>query len=462
MGEILRSTCTRLHRTPGLAVGSIRSWRQPERFRISGWGPEPDAKPGFELCQVDNVGPHLAIQDVADRCVIHTRESLGFSKAAPTKCRSEIQSELSGGFGCDVVADSIRPIGAVAIWRLSPRTGHIATVDSQVTRVVVHAACSVTAKCESVGIHHQSWEFTLATLGGDFRPDIPDPYWAEIGDFVRSAVSDAEGKTPYTSGELLGAAARHVLWCWQTAGLELDRALVFRRSKIGEYISQGCVGLAPASRGNRRSQLLRMSEALLPFEAYLGRLSSLGPSEPLRPYSKAEIVALRYWANDQNTPARRRDAMTLLALGLGAGLAAEDIAGLEAGMVTEDGLGVQISVPGRRARVVPVRAEWEAEALKVARALPPHSFIFGSHRTTRNKNFVNGFVAKSDFGKLRPSIQRLRATWIVGHVAGGTPLVALMTAAGVQSLEAFSRYLRFMPGLDPEEARRALRGQPSE
>ncbi|MHB8294630.1 MAG: site-specific integrase, partial [Acidimicrobiales bacterium] len=71
-------------------------------------------------------------------------------------------------------------------------------------------------------------------------------------------------------------------------------------------------------------------------------------------------MALRSWATGQTTPTRRRDAATLIALGAGAGLAVEDIAGLTAGMVATDDMGVLLAVPGRRSRLVPVLAEWEA------------------------------------------------------------------------------------------------------
>ncbi|MDQ2729790.1 MAG: hypothetical protein M3Y91_18470, partial [Actinomycetota bacterium] len=165
------------------------------------------------------------------------------------------------------------------------------------------------------------------------------------------------------------------------------------------------------------------------------------------------------WAVGQSTPTRRRDATTLLALGAGAGLAVEDIAEVTAGMVTIDDAGVLVAVPGRRARLVPVLASWEAPLIQAAETVPIGRHLFGENRTTANKNFVSNFVDKSAGVGIKPSVQRLRATWIVGHLAARTPVVPLMTAAGVESLEALTRYLRFVPGTDAAEARQALRGQ---
>ena len=42
----------------------------------------------------------------------------------------------------------------------------------------------------------------------------------------------------------------------------------------------------------------------------------------------------------------------------------------------------------------------------------------------------------------------MRATWIVTHLTAGSPVKALVEAAGVDSLEALTRYLRFVPDAD--------------
>lgn len=288
---------------------------------------------------------------------------------------------------------------------------------------------------------------------------MSDRYWPVIEAFVRGAVADAQPATVYRAANLLSTTSRHVLWCWQTAGLALDREVLFDRNVIEEFIVYGCPTLSPASRGNLRSQLLRMSETLLGPEGSLPRLTPLSPSDPVRPYLPYELVALRSWAAGQATPTARRDAATILALGAGAGLTSEDIAGLTAGMVTVDDAGVLLAVPGRRARLVPVLAAWEQPIIEAAAVIPADRPLFRQHRTGTYRNFVSNFVNRSAGVGIKPLMQRLRATWIVGHLAASTPVAPLTTAAGVESLEALARYLRFVPGIDPAEARRALRGQ---
>jgi len=328
-------------------------------------------------------------------------------------------------------------------------------------KVLVPITVTVTPSRETVDNKQQCRDTgdAVARRIQDFTPDMSERYWRVIEAFVRAAVTDAQPSTPYAARDLLSVTSRYVLWCWQTAGLTLDRKVVFDRLVIEEFIARGCPALSSASRGNRRSQLLRMSEALLGSEGSPARLAPLPPSDPVRPYSSSELVALRSWAATQSTPTARRDAATLVALGAGAGLAVEDITGLTAGMVAVDDLGVLLAVPGRRSRLVPVLASWETPIIEATAVIPADRPLFRERRTTPDKNFVANFVDRSAGVGIKPSVQRLRATWIVGHLATRTPVVAFMAAAGVESLEALTRYLRFVPGVDPAEGRRLLRGQ---
>jgi len=307
--------------------------------------------------------------------------------------------------------------------------------------------------------HCASTSRDVAALVAEYRPRMPDRDWESIAPFVRAAVTDATPNTVYGVKALLSTLAHFARWCTETAGLELDRAVVFDRYVIEEFIVKGCPGLNPASRGNRRSQLLRMAEALLGPDRVPGPLNPLRASDPMRPYTAAEITSLRSWASGQGTAGRRRDAWTLLALGVGAGLAAEDMRFLTAEMVHHDAQGVVIDVPGRRRRKVPVIDAWGKPVLEAARAIEPGRPLFRPDRGSGNKNFVGQFIHASNGAGLKPSIQRLRVTWIVRHLDAGTPVVPFLDAAGVERLGALTRYLRFVKGIDPDDARRRLQGQ---
>jgi hypothetical protein len=57
-----------------------------------------------------------------------------------------------------------------------------------------------------------------------------------------------------------------------------------------------------------------------------------------------------------------------------------------------------------------------------------------------------------------PQSQRMRSTWITQHLSAGTNVRVLVRAAGVESLEAFTRYLRFVHEPAALEARAQLIG----
>jgi integrase len=277
-----------------------------------------------------------------------------------------------------------------------------------------------------------------------------------VEDFVRAAVVDSCHKTPYEDRDLMLTCSRLTVWSTRVAGLPLLREALFRRETIGDFISNGCTRFKPATRGNMRSQLLRMSEALLPRSATPRRLKPLPPADPARPYSDKELVSLRNWADGQSTPARRANANILMSAGAGAGLTASEIGELRTSDVEMDSEGVLLLVRGDRSRVVPVLAEWDGPFSSRVAQLTPGSYLFRENHTEFYPNLVSNFVARSGRVGVKPQTQRLRATWIVRHLTAGTPVAPLMEAAGVDSLEAFTRYVRFVERGDAALERKAM------
>lgn len=299
----------------------------------------------------------------------------------------------------------------------------------------------------------------MAAAIANYTPDLPPEDWAVIRGCVRAAVTDCHDNTVYSARELFKAATRHVWWCWRTAGLSLERAVVFHPEVIGEFIDRGCPDWSRPTAANRRSLLLRMSELLLPPDARPVRLPPMWAANPLYPYAPAEVAALRSWAVGQITQTRVVQCHVLLALGFGAGLSASEVADLRTGHLHVDSEGVLVEVVGRRARLVPVLAEWEPVLADLAdAALRPNLYVFGGpRRTVSHKNTVSNFVRATNIGRVHPSLQRMRVTWIVGHLIAGSPVKALMQAAGVDSLDALNRYLRFVPDADVKAYRQAFR-----
>lgn len=297
--------------------------------------------------------------------------------------------------------------------------------------------------------------------GSAYEPEIEPALWNAVRPFVASAVAKCVTATPYDAKALNNAASRLASWTWGNAGLPLDQSVVFNRDVIARFITIGCPGMKPAVRGNLRSQLLRMSETLLDPALVQRRLSPLPPSEPTAPYSRSELIALRSWAGTQSTEARRANAEVLLSLGAGAGLSAIEIGELRVGDILTDGLGVQLQVRGDRPRTVPVLREWEESLIERCANLAPERYAFRENHSAFYPNLVTNFVDRSRVVGVRPQSQRLRSTWIVRHLAAATPVALLLRTAGVESLEALTRYLRFVPESEVLEDRARLRDPPS-
>jgi len=286
-----------------------------------------------------------------------------------------------------------------------------------------------------------------------YEPTIDTAVWLAVREFVTNAVADAVGRTPYKEATLNVATTRLAAWAWQTAGLPLERPIIFSRETIARFVAVGCGDWKPAARGNLRSQLLRMSEVLLGRTVSLRRLGALPPSDPSRPYSAKELVSLRNWASSQSTSFRRTNAAVLLALGAGTGLSASEIGELRVQQIELRDEGVTVAVAGERKRRVPVRRGWEAALIDRVRTSSPDSYAFRENHTANYPNLISSFVVRSGTMQVRPTSQRLRATWIVHHLSAGVPVVTLMRAAGVESLEAFTRYVPFVAEAETERLR---------
>ena len=302
-----------------------------------------------------------------------------------------------------------------------------------------------------------------ATVAGrihNYTPNIPAEHWENIEDFVRAAVIRTAPTTPYKANKLFSAVTPFVHWAWK-AGHHLDNATIFDRWLIEEFIATACpTTWSAATKGNQRSVIFRVAEAVLGLDARTPRALPLASADPSRPYSNAEIVALRSWARSQGTVLQRQNSSVLLAFCAGAGLAAEDIACVRVRDVTvrDDG-SVTVRVPGRRPRLVTVLAAWEGDAASCVAGRDPDEYVLVPGRTDGAfKNVCTKFVSNTT-GVIKPSSQRLRATWLVHHLAVGTPVKVLLEAAGIGSLNALTRYIQFVPDVDPSVARRRLRDE---
>ena len=114
---------------------------------------------------------------------------------------------------------------------------------------------------------------------------------------------------------------------------------------------------------------------------------------------------------------------------------------------------------GQRARDVPVLSAWAEAVDRLARKAGDKP-IFLPERAVITRRQIPNFIARCPKGDAPPlNVNRLRNTWIVGHLSAGTHLLALAEAAGVDSSQVV-KLARHATGPDVEDARRMLRRAP--
>ncbi|WP_193510188.1 hypothetical protein [Cryobacterium sp. BB736] len=184
-----------------------------------------------------------------------------------------------------------------------------------------------------------------------------------------------------------------------------------------------------------------MAEILNPSDNE-GKHRPISRSSPTRPYSPEEIADLRSWAATQSTELRRRDAWTMLALGLGAGLATRELLELQSTdvMIGPDRSTAQVIVWRDRTRAVPLLTAWVPTLLRTVAESPPGGWLFRPGRQKAMPGQVTDFLTRSRSPlDVRPS--RMRATWLNHHLNEGTPADEILRISGLKNFAALDRLL---------------------
>ncbi|MGA2529099.1 MAG: hypothetical protein ABSG36_08045 [Acidimicrobiales bacterium] len=242
---------------------------------------------------------------------------------------------------------------------------------------------------------------------------------------------------------------------WATAqGLPLDREAILDPAMVERFCE---VALSNGNtRATLRSDLRHMAPLLTKSAPWEPRPVAIAKRQLAPPYGAFELEVLRHDALDQPTPARRRAARALLALGLGAGLDGRWLAQVGPDDVTcVDGV-VEIAVGEPAPRRVVVVAEWENEVLDLAETASD-GCLLGTRSDARNRvaDLAKSLVRPAGHPRLSPG--RLRSTWLLGHLSTGTRVTELCQAAGLRSLLVLSDLMVFVEQLDDAAVRTLLR-----
>jgi integrase len=276
-----------------------------------------------------------------------------------------------------------------------------------------------------------------------YHPIYALPYWDVIGTFVDDAVRDAAVASGRDVRSLYPAAVPFVLWCWRTRGTPLERRRIFRRAPLEEFIHLGMTAYTRGSKATHRSALWLMLETLNPDES-THRRRPIPRSQPTKPYTANDIAALHSWAVTQGTARRQHDAVALLALGLGAGLATREILGVKVSDLELRGDKVFVIVWEGRSRVVPLLPTWQGPLARIHQDLNADDWLFRPGRQSATSGQISDFLQRARTQlDVRPS--RMRTTWLLEHLNAGTPPHELLRISGLRNLAALDKVAAVTP-----------------
>lgn len=281
--------------------------------------------------------------------------------------------------------------------------------------------------------------------------------WSAIAPMARQWVSTVPLEVSAQAVELLKPLSQYLAWRHQGAMNTTDASLVFRLEDIERYIQSGCSHLSDRSRATYKSALRRIGEHAAGWGiARPDQGVPVAAGDPKAPYTPEEFSALLAAIRGRPTSYQRHNAMVIVALARGGGLAAGDIKTVIGHDIERTAAGVVVvHVKGPNPRQVPVLADW-ADRVERLSALAKGRPLFRSSRREIKRNDIGRFCERlvwRDAPAL--TITRLRVTWVVEHLEAGTPLHVLADAAGVSAV-SLARYAQYAEPVSRAQAHELL------
>jgi len=283
---------------------------------------------------------------------------------------------------------------------------------------------------------------TPASIIATYTPDartMAAEDWLVVAGTVRAVVTAAGPTVPSVARLMLGGLTGLLAWCARQGndldGLALERVLTAR--VVNAYLAT----LAAESQSTYRSMFRRLVAAQgLPTLAG----TPLAATKRKVPYTASETQQLLLAADNLGDTALRWHLTAIVALGFGCGVVGAKLLGVHADDVHSHGDELWVRAGDR---CVPVIPRYTGRLLAVT-AERKGGFLLGNpdaHNIVART--AERLRARSDSPKL--SGHRLRATWIVEHMVGGTAFADLLVWSGLQHPDALGDYWEYAQWTPP-------------
>jgi Phage integrase family. len=288
-------------------------------------------------------------------------------------------------------------------------------------------------------IPEYAWRITA-----NFTPwSISKAQWTAVRALVAEVVVRIRPHTPDAARRVNNIVAGFVAFCWSTLGTELTIEAIFTSTNVNRYLATERMRRASdVRRWDVSRQLSKIARVLVGLE--IPRTKPVASKFSGRVVTESELATMYAWATSLSTPRRRRNACAILALSAGAGMTAAEVAAARIEHVRSHGELLLVDVQGKRARTVPVMAQW-ARMLKLAIGDRRTGLLFDAYRIDEYPpRSVQSFLSANP-APVRPSIRDLRRSWVLSQIERGLPQRVLLHICGFNSVTAIESYLGYLP-----------------
>lgn len=298
--------------------------------------------------------------------------------------------------------------------------------------------------------------YDFPTWFRSYRPqDVPAAEWEEhLRPFVAACIADL-GDVPRPAAVLRYVQVLTGLADWCTRqGLPLQREVILSPEVVEHYAAQALTGRSGAT---YRADLRRLGPALTTRAAWPPRPAALASRQVAAPYTDDELEGLWRAVDRQPTAISRQRGRALYLLGAGAGLDGRWVTTVAAAdVLTDDGVLI-VSVGEPHPRGVPVLDRFAGRLNELADEIGSGS-LTGLNPADKNAASQALVKLKLPPGVARPSLRRLRATWLRTHLERRTRLPELVAAAGLMGLTVLSDLVASLEPLPTGQAAREVAG----
>ncbi|TFC16537.1 hypothetical protein E3O46_17955 [Cryobacterium glucosi] len=283
-----------------------------------------------------------------------------------------------------------------------------------------------------------------------YRPQVSSMQWEAVREFTIVNALKMKPRTFETVRRLMTMSARFNVWVWASMGTTLTVERVYTQNHVYRYLQERLPKHSESHRWGIVRQLGTIAENLAHTE--VKRLPNLRRRPSRRPFSMADVASMHSWAASLTTPLKRQNAQALLGLAGGAGLRADEIIDMRIGDVDIVDGRIFLNIPGSRSRRVPVRNPWNRTLLRsLLGRTNPDEYVFRAYRFNEYRPRAIQTFLTDHPARVRATVSRLRATWIVAQIDNGLPLPILTAIAGFTSAASLNKHLAHAQPLDLAE-----------